>query len=141
MTIETVHVGASPPPDKSHWWWWVMSGDDYHAPAINNGEPYLPNITNSTLRDIFWWIRNPLGNFFGHVVGVQGKDRWVRGPAPVLAATYADTNPPQTGWKWAITNGWLPYISYYGWCEFYLGWRPHDGALGLKIVNASRGEN
>lgn len=37
--------------------------------------------------------------------------------------------------------GRLPYVSYWGfrpalgrWLEFYLGWRPHSGGFGLKIV-------
>lgn len=142
--IETVEVKAEQAPDKSHWYWWLMSGNDYTAPLINNGQPYRPGVTNQTLRNILWWLRNPIGNFVGHVIGVQGRDRKVTGPAPVLAVTYADTVPPQRGWKWAITRtGWLvlPFISYYGVCEFYIGWRPHDGAMGFKLVNASRGEN
>ncbi len=139
--IETVQVMASPPPNRDHWYWWLMSGDDYTAPEINNGEVYLPSVQNQTLRNVLWWLRNPIGNFVGYVVGVQGKDRTVTGPKPVLAVTWADTNPPQRGWKWAITNGWLMFVSYYGICEFYLGWRPHDGALGFKLINARRGEN
>lgn len=31
--------------------------------------------------------------------------------------------------------GPLPFISYNGFVEFYLGWRPHSGGFGLKIVN------
>ncbi len=31
-------------------------------------------------------------------------------------------------------TGPLPYISYNGFIEFYLGWRPASGGFGLKIV-------
>jgi len=140
--IETVVVQGTP-VKRDRWYWWLMSGDDYSAPVSNNGFPYRPNVKNQTLRNILWWLRNPLGNFFGQVIGVQGVVRSVTGPAPALAVTYADTTPPQRGWKWAVTRiGWLylPFISYYGVCEFYFGWRPHDGAIGFKLVNASRGE-
>ncbi len=147
MSTELAHVEAEPPVRKDRWYWWLMSGDDYTAPAINNGEPYLPGWENQTLRNVMWWLRNPAGNLMGRVLGVQGRERWVWGKTPVLKVTPADEDPPRRGWKWSITyrspDGWfgLPFVGYYGLCEFYLGWRPNDGALGLKIVNASRGEN
>lgn len=30
--------------------------------------------------------------------------------------------------------GPLPFISYNGWIEFYLGWRPGSGGFGIKTV-------
>lgn len=142
MTTETVFVSADPnPPDRSRWFWWLMSEGTWTAPEYNNGQPYLPNTKNQFLRNTYWWLRNPAGRLMGHVFGVQGRDRYVTGPAPATLVTWADVG--QRGWKWAITRcGWLrlPFVSYYGICEFYLGWRPHDGALGFKLVNASRGE-
>lgn len=147
--LEEVFIPADPAvPNKDHWYWWLMSGNSWTAPEINNGAPYLPSISNQLLRNVMWWLRNPVGNLFGAVLGVSYKDRWVTGPAPVKLVTWADA-PYATNnkWKWAYTRlqksdrlG-LPFISYYGICEFYLGWRPHDGALGFKLVNASRGEN
>jgi hypothetical protein len=142
--VETVFIGADKWQHPDKWYWWFLSGDNAVAPTINNGEPYLPSITTPWVRNLFWWCRNPLGNFFGRVIGVAGVDRYVYGPAPVLATTPADETPPRRGWKWAITKySWLrlPFVGYYGWCEFYFGWRPYDGAFGFKLVNASRGEN
>lgn len=143
-SVETIFKPADGWQRPDVWYWWIMSGDSWAAPEINNGYPYRPNVKNQLLRNVLWWFRNPAGNLVGHVLGVSGHDRWVTGPAPVEAVTYADTTPPGRGWKWAITRvGWvrLPFVSYFGICEFYLGWRPHDGALGFKLVNASRGEN
>lgn len=148
MPTETVFVPASTDvPHKDRWYWWLMSGNEWAAPEINNGEPYLPGWKNQTLRNVMWWLRNPAGNLMGWVLGVQGRDRWVTGRAPALKVSPLDEEPPRRGWKWAVTrlkpDGWLmlPFVSYYGVIEFYLGWRPHDGALGLKIVNSKPGEN
>ena len=148
MSRETVFIpAATDVPNKDKWYWWLMTGDSWTAPVINNGEPYLPNISNQFVRDVMWWFRNPAGNLVGAVIGVSHRDRWVTGPAPAKLVTWADAVPARRGWKWAYTrlrpDAWLglPFISYYGACEFYLGWRPHDGALGFKLVNASRGEN
>lgn len=148
--IETVFVPADTDTiNRDHWYWWLQTNDNgtWTAPTINNGEPYLPNVKQQWLRDFFWFCRNPAGHFVGAVIGVSRRGRWVTGPAPVKAVTAADLTPPGRGWRWAYTrlnpNSWLglPFVSYYGLCEFYLGWRPHDGALGFKLVNASRGEN
>lgn len=145
--LETVFIKADDWKPPEVWYWWLLSGDNLQAPLYNNGEPYLPGVKTQWVRNLMWWFRNPIGNFVGRVVGVAGKDRWVTGPAPVKLVTWADAVPPQTGWKWATTRTkqgsifGLPFISYYGICEFYVGWRPHDGALGFKLVNASRGEN
>lgn len=142
--LEWVEVKADLWVRPNVWYWWLMSGDTWTAPEINNGEPYLPSVRTQWVRDFMWWCRNPMGNLVGRVLGVAGRDRIVYGPAPVMAVTPADEHPPRRGWKWSITRCgmlWLPFVSYYGICEFYLGWRPHDGALGFKLVNASRGEN
>lgn len=148
MSTETIFQKAEPnPPRKDKWYWWLMSGDDWTAPEINNSEPYLPGWKNQTLRNFMWWCRNPIGNFVGWVVGLSAHDRWITGSVPVIATTPLDEKPPRRGWKWSVTrlkpDGWLgfPFIAYYGICEFYFGWRPYDGALGFKLVNASTGEN
>jgi hypothetical protein len=130
--IETVFVPATPRP--TGFLWWIMTGDSWAAPAINNGSPYLPD-SNWLIRNIFWWFRNPAGNFIGFVVGLEGHRRTVRGPAPVMLTTWRDARPPKTGWKWCVTNGWAPFVSYWGGkLEFYLGWRPDSGGLGFKFV-------
>lgn len=144
--IETVRVPADPWKRPNVWYWWIMSGDDWTAPEINNGAPYLPGVRTQWIRNLMWWCRNPIGNLVGRVLGVADYDRDVTGPAPVMATTPADETPPRRGWKWSVTRVVggrvpLPFVGYYGICEFYLGWRPYDGALGFKLVNASRGEN
>ncbi len=39
-------------------------------------------------------------------------------------------------WVWAMLKcaGPLPFISYNGAVEFYMGWRPASGGFGTKIV-------
>ncbi len=130
--IETVTVEATPYP--TGFLWWFRNGDSWHAPEINNGVPYLPNIHSSILRDFLWFCRNPIGNFMGFVIGFEGLGYVVKGPAPVMLTTLYDANPPQYGFKWSIINGWAPFISYSGkrflW---YSGWRPASGGFGSKF--------
>lgn len=127
-------------------WWWLQGPDGWTVPEINNGQPYLPEVTNVWLRRFYWFgCRNPLMNFVGFVIGVEDRNYSVRGSAPVLKTTGRDCEPPQVGWRWAIlkpsTMVRLPYISYWGPAlfmsrdvEFYLGWRPASGGIGLKLV-------
>lgn len=135
MTIETINVKASPWP--AGFLWFFRNGDSWHAPDVNNGQPYLPTIHNRLLRDFLWFCRNPIGNFMGFVVGVEGYDYTVTGTAPVLLTTLYDAVPPQYGWKWAIIRcGWmvLPFLSYSGKLVlWYIGWRPYSGGLGIKF--------
>lgn len=47
-----------------------------------------------------------------------------------------------SSWWWAALwlfatfkgCGIMPYVSYYGPVEFYLGWRPYSGGFGFKLV-------
>ncbi len=131
--IETVHVGATPRP--TGFMWWFRNGDSWHAPIINNGLEYLPNVKNQFLRDFYWFCRNPIGNFMGFIVGFEGKGYTVRGPAPVLATTPRDEKPERYGWKWCVINGWAPFVAYNSKrIETYLGWRPASGGLGFKLI-------
>lgn len=135
--IETVFVPATPRP--TGFLWFFRNGDNWHAPEINQAndgpQPYLPNIKNQLLRDFLWFCRNPIGNFMGFVVGVEGYDYTVTGPAPVLLTTLYDIR--QYGWKWSVIKcGWLrlPFVSYSGKkVLWYLGWRPASGGLGFKF--------
>ena len=131
------HIAMKATPRPTGFLWWLRNGDSWSAPAINNGMPYLPNIKFSWLRNFLWFCRNPIGNFMGFVVGVEGHDYVAIGPAPVLLTTYYDATPPGYGWKWAVLRcGWLflPFVSYSGpRVLFYLGWRPYSGGLGLKF--------
>lgn len=130
--IETVSVPATSRPTGLLWW--LRNGDSWHAPAINNGAPYQPGITWQPLRDFLWFCRNPIGNFMGFVIGFEGTNYVVRGPAPVMLTTLYDAVPPAYGWKWSVINGWAPFVSYSGKrCLWYLGWRPYSGGFGFKF--------
>jgi hypothetical protein len=133
--IETVQVKATPRP--TGFLWFFRNGDSWSAPATNNGAPYLPGIKAQWLRNFLWFCRNPIGNFMGFVLGVEGYDYTVTGPVPVLLTTLYDATPPQYGWKWSVIKcGWarLPFVSYSGRLVlFYAGWRPASGGLGVKL--------
>lgn len=133
--IEVVEVEAETPPPHG-WIWWLQTGNNgWEAPLDNNGAPYWPEMKIQWVRNVFWFCRNPLGNFIGYGVGLGGVHRTIKGPAPVMLTTWRDARPPKTGWKWAITNGWAPFVSYWGGkVEFYAGWRPDGGGLGLKFA-------
>lgn len=142
MSVETVAVTDHVPvpwTKKINPIWWFKSGDTWTAPLVNNGAPYLPEITNQLARNVLWWLRNPMANFVGYVIGVEDRNYTVTGEAPALATTGRDCSPVQEGWRMSTINlGWLklPFVSYYrvGVVEFYLGWRPASGGFGLKIV-------
>ncbi len=124
-----------PVPYPTGFFWQFRNGDSWHAPATNNGSPYLPSIKNQLLRDVLWFLRNPIGNFMGFVIGLEGRGYTARGPAPVDITTGRDARPPLIGWRWAVLNGWAPYVSYWGGrIEFYLGWRPSSGGFGCKLA-------
>ena len=83
--------------------WWLVGPNGWTVPEINNGEPYLPEVTSPTLRRFFWFFcRNPLMNFVGFVLGVEDNNYTVIGPAPVLLTTLRDAVPQRTGWKWSV---------------------------------------
>jgi hypothetical protein len=106
MTIETVQITDRTPiplKQKLNPVWWLQGPDGWDVPDINNGEPYLPDVTNVWLRRFYWFIaRNPLMNFVGYVAGVEDKNYSATGSAPVLKTTGRDCVPPQLGWRWAI---------------------------------------
>ena len=140
--IETVTVPPTPYP--TGFLWWFRNGDSWHAPEINNGQPYLPGISIHVLRDVLWFFRNPIGNFMGFVIGFEGLGYVVVGEAPVLLTTGRDGTPQIIGWRSCIINGWAPYASYWGPLalgynlEFYFGWRPASGGFGLKFIPTKR---
>lgn len=129
--IETKVFPAEPYP--TGFLWFLRTGDTWTAPLTNNGAQYLPEVSNQFLRNLYWFFRNPLGNLFGFVLGFTGSGYTISGPAPVLLTTLRDASPEQFGWKYSIINGWAPFVSYNGFVEFYLGWRPEGGALGFKV--------
>lgn len=136
MTTETIFIPAEKMPENRSFWWWFQTGDSgWRAPDDNNGAPYWPEMKIQWIRNLFWFFRNPLGNFIGFGLGVAGIDRTITGTAPVRLTTWRDARPPRTGWKWAMTNGKYPFASYWGGkLEFYIGWRVDGGGLGLKFA-------
>ena len=148
-TVETVQMHDRkliPWSVKLRPWWWFHGPDGWDVPTVNNGTPYLPEVTDVWLRRFYWFVcRNPMMNFVGFVIGVEDRNYSVTGSAPVLKTTGRDCEPPQFGWRWAVltvgTFVRLPYVSYWGslpmtgrMVEFYLGWRPHSGGFGVKFV-------
>ena len=76
-------------------------------------------------------------NFKRFVVGVGDRDHWVSGKVPAMAVLRSDLG--EKGWQYSII--WvcgiplLPFISYSGKWEFYLGWQPW-GELAFKLTRA-----
>lgn len=102
-TIEMTDRSPIPIKTKLNPLWWLVGPDGWAVPDVNNGEPYLPEVTNIWLRRFYWFgCRNPLMNFIGFVIGVEDNNYRVTGTAPVLATTFRDTVPPRHGWKWSV---------------------------------------
>jgi hypothetical protein len=85
--------------------WWFVGDDGWNVPDINNGEPYLPDVTNIWLRRFNWFIcRNPLMNFVGYILGAEDKNYTVYGSDQVLRTTGRDCTPEQFGFRWAVLD-------------------------------------
>jgi hypothetical protein len=113
--------------------WWLVGPDGWTVPTINNGEPYLPEVTNPALRIFYWFFcRNPLMNFVGFVLGVEDRNVTVHGSQDVMATTLRDANPRRTGFNWATAfpeDASLPALAvaaafaalaYFVWSGFYV---------------------
>lgn len=146
----TDHTPLPDPSLKRNIAWWFQGPDGWRVPDINNGAPYMAG-SPQWWRFVNWFVfRNPMMNFVGFVAGVEDQNYTVEGIAPVLRTTGRDCEPQQIGWRWATIRLYsgreLPFRSYYGpswgWVralgkpvtEFYIGWRPASGGLGLKLV-------
>lgn len=105
MTIEIVHHDGEPTIPfikKLNPAWWLVGDEGWAVPAINNGQPYLPEVSNIWLRRFYWFFcRNPLMNFVGYVMGVGDRAYKAEGPPPVMATTGRDASPRVLGWRWA----------------------------------------
>jgi hypothetical protein len=143
QTQELKPLDVPPKSDLANPIWWLQTGGTHStwtAPLVNNGQVYLPGVTNQFERDLLWWLRNPAGNFVGFIVGFEGKTYKVTGTYPVSTTTWRDLNNGRTGWKWSVINGWAPFVSYWAGdnallpLEFYVGWRPASGGFGTKFV-------
>ncbi|MHC2249993.1 hypothetical protein [Bradyrhizobium elkanii] len=101
--------------------WWLVGDDGWNVPDVNNGAPYLPEVTNIWLRRFYWFIcRNPLMNFVGYVLGVEDKNYWVYGSDQVLRTTGRDCTPQAFGFRWAVLD---PGVSF--------------GAIAVSLIAAA----
>src|SRR5262245_11840247 len=101
--------------------WWLLNDDEPDPPDWQlPGKPYL-------IRQLSWYLRNPLQNFGRYVVGVYDRNYTVVGTAPVYATNWSDVHPNRTGWKTSTIHiGWLrlPYVSYENeHMLWYAGWQ------------------
>lgn len=127
-------IKVPPTPYPTGFLWWFRNGDSWHAPEINNGQPYQPNIKNQVIRDTLWFFRNPIGNFMGFIIGFEGTGYTVRGNKDVMLTTLYDATPPRYGFNWSVINEWAPFVSYSGKTFlWYIGWRPSSGGFGAKF--------
>jgi hypothetical protein len=110
--------------------WWFLNDVEPDPPDWQlPGQPYL-------IRQISWYVRNPLQNFGRYVIGVYDRNYTVIGTAPVYATNWSDVRPGKTGWKVSIIHaGWLrlPYVSYESdHVLWYAGWQ-WSGFFGFKF--------
>jgi hypothetical protein len=93
------------------------------------GKPYV-------IRQLSWYLRNPLQNFGKYVLGVGDRNYTVVGAAPVYATFWSDVDPVKTGWKIStIRFDWLrlPFVSYEDeHLIWYAGWQ-WSGFFGFKL--------
>lgn len=113
--------------------WWLVGSEGWTVPTVNNGEPYLPDVTNPALRIFYWFFcRNPLMNFMGYVLGLEDRNVTLYGSQDVLLTTLRDANPRRTGLNWAVAipeQGSLAALlfaaafgalAYFVWPGFYV---------------------
>jgi hypothetical protein len=110
--------------------WWFLNDDEPDPPDWQlPGKPYI-------LRQLSWYLRNPLQNFGRYVLGVSDRNYTVVGTAPVYAAIPSDVDPNNTGWKFSniYVNGFpLPFIAYESErVVWYAGWQ-WWGFFGFKF--------
>ena len=110
--------------------WWFLNDDEPDPPDWQlPGKPYL-------IRQLSWYVRNPLQNFGRYVVGVYDRNYTVVGTAPVYATNWSDVHPDKTGWKVSTIHAGLlrlPYVSYESdQVLWYAGWQ-WSGFFGFKF--------
>lgn len=107
---------------------WALFGND--EDGIYGTSEFFPSLPNP-IRAIFWWCKNPFHNLTFHVIGFCGEYFESEGDYP------KDVFSP-SGWNVCIryrpvNNRYYPFISYFGWIRFYLGWRER-GNFGIKCT-------
>jgi len=110
--------------------WWFLNDDEPDPPEWQlPGKPFV-------LRQLSWYLRNPLHNFGKYVLGVRDRNYTVVGAAPVYATIWSDIDPVKTGWKAStiyIDGLRLPFVSYEDDCViWYAGWQ-WSGFFGFKF--------
>jgi hypothetical protein len=79
---------------------------------------------------IKWWCRNPLHNLFFHVLSAPK-------PFTSFGAYPMDVFNPLGGWnrvtRYGSNQKTYHFISYIGWCKFYIGYRER-GNFGIKLT-------
>ena len=110
--------------------WWFLNDDEPDPPDWQlPGKPFI-------IRQLSWYLRNPLHNFGKYVLGVRDRNYTVVGAAPVYATSWSDVDPIKTGWKIStiyIDGLRLPFVSYEnGFVIWYAGWQ-WSGFFGFKF--------
>ena len=89
--------------------WWFLNDDEPDPPDWQlPGKPFI-------IRQLSWYLRNPLHNFGKYVLGVVDRNYTVVGTAPVYATFWSDADPAKKGWKVStirIGGLRLPFVSY-----------------------------
>lgn len=110
-------------------WWFGNEDDGWWGDARFN-----PDGRHDLVTALRWFLRNPMHNLGFYVLGTCDR------PACAVGKLSDDVFAPNGGWNWC----WVfagpfprPFLSYRGktW-QWYLGWRPAQGALGLKFQRA-----
>lgn len=114
---------VAPPVDSIAWLLWALFGNEDDGPY--GDDKWRAGRARTWWLAVQWWVRNPFHNLFFYVIGVADKPR----------TFYSTRDWGVNGWTLHYTHCsflYLPFISYKGWCNFYIGWRPY-GAFGLKL--------
>lgn len=108
---------------------WALFGNA--EDGIYGDLSFNPERKETALIAIRWWFRNPFHNLTFHVIGI---------PKPFISiGDYPwDVFNPKGGWNRvtrisAINQKRYKFISYIGWCKFYVGWRER-GNFGIKLT-------
>ncbi len=100
-------------------------------------------------RRLGWWLRNPAHDLLWYWLGLVGLPVHVAArDAGSVFKRRASDGAERGGWNWALIRpmradgslGWpRPFVSYAGAWLVYAGWRPPQGAFGLKWRKNSAG--
>lgn len=108
---------------------WALFGND--EDGFYGDTSWNPEQKKSLWIAVQWWVRNPFHNLTFHVICPKSPfTREGSFPKDVF-------NPCGSGWNRCVitsaTGKKFPFISYIGWCKFYIGWRER-GNFGIKLT-------